>query len=109
MANELNSMEDCVTQGSRVFTKVEKQLDEVRETIAKLEPVYRRANELGMMGSLKTMELQNGWKAAQGHIAQAAYMVALMHRQATDIAVANGVDQVAGSDGGVVVLGGGGR
>lgn len=106
---DLNTMEDCVTQGSRVFTKVEKQLDEVRDTIAKLEPVYKRANELGMMGSLKTLELQSAWKAAQGHIAQAAHMVALAHRQATDIAIANGVDQVTGSDGGVVVLGGGGR
>lgn len=109
MANELDTMEACVTQGSRVFTKIEKQLEDARETIAKLEPVYKRANELGMMGTLKTLELQSSWKAAQGHIAQAAHMVALSHRQATDIAVENGVDQVAGADGGVVVLGGGGR
>lgn len=106
---ELNTMEDCVTQGSRVFMKVEKLLEDVRENLAKLEPVYKRANELGMMGALKTLELQSEWKAAQGHAAQAAYIVALAHRKATDIAIENGVDQVTGADGGVVVLGGGGR
>lgn len=106
---DLNTMEDCVTQGSRVFTKVEKQLGEIRDNLAKLEPVFTRANDLGMMGTLKTLELQSMWKAAQGHVAQAEHMIALAHRQATDIAIANGVDQVAGADGGVVVLGGGGR
>lgn len=109
MAVDLSSPEKCVTQGSRVFTKVEKQLGELWDTLELLRPVFEAAGKLGMMGELKTMHLKAATRAAQGKSAELLDAIALLHREATDIAIANGVDQVTGVDGGVVTLGGGGR
>lgn len=110
MAIDLSTPTACVTQGSRVFTKAEKLLDEVHGIVGKLDPVFVAANEShAMMGSLKTLHLRAAAKAVQGKIAEALDALALLHREATDIAIENGVDQVSGADGEVVILGGGGR
>lgn len=109
MAVDLSTKEKCVTHGSRVFTKAEKQLDELWETLAQLYDIFEAAGKLGMMGDLKTMHLKAAGRSAQGISAELKDKIALLHREATDIAIANGVDQVTGVDGGVVTLGGGGR
>lgn len=109
MAVDLSTPEKCVTHGSRVFTKAEKQLDDLWETLGQLRPVFEAASNMGMMGELKTMHLKAAARAAQGKAAELLDAIALLHREATDIAIANGVDQVTGVDGGVIALGGGGR
>lgn len=109
MAVDLSTPAKCVTQGSRVFTKAEKQLDDLWETLGQLWPVFDAASKLGMMGDLKTMHLKAASRSAQGKAAELLDAIALLHREATDIAIANGVDQVTGMDGGVIALGGGSR
>jgi len=109
MAVDLSTPEKCVTHGSRVFTKAEKQLEEAWTTLGQLHGVFEAAGDLGMMGKLQTERMKASARVAQGLAAQLSEKLFALHREATDIAIANGVDQVTGVDGGVVTLGGGSR
>ncbi len=109
MATDLSTKEKCVTHGSRVFDKSEKQADDLWDTLGRLPEIFEAANKLDMMGALKTKQLKAKGKVIQGLVAELQQAIVDLHYEATDIAIANGVDQVTGVDGGVVTLGGGGR
>lgn len=89
MATEMDTI---VTDGVVAFAEAEQRLEKAARKAAALQDIFVRANDAGMMGLLQTNEMRAKARAAAGLVAQAEVIVAALHREATDIAIRNGVD-----------------
>lgn len=96
----LDTMEGCVEAGVETFSQVEVRLQKAQEWALKLVPIFEAANGLAMMGSLQAGSMKAKAKAIAGLAAQAEALAWELHRTATDIAVANGVDIITPQGGG---------
>jgi hypothetical protein len=102
-------MRRIVKKGVDTFALVEDRLQKLQVDGQSFLPLFDKAREAGMMGLLQASRMKADAKVALGRLAEAEAIIFALHREATDIAIAHGVDQVPDGGGGVVVLGGGPR
>lgn len=98
----LDTMNGCVEEGAEVFAQIEARTQKAQQWAMKLVPIFEAANGLGMMGALQTGKMKAQAREIAGLAAQAERLTWELHREATDIAIANGVDLP-------VIAGGGSR
>lgn len=84
--------EAAVEEGAAIFAQVEARLQKAQQWAGKLVPIFEAANDHGMMGGLQAGKMKAKARAIAGLAAQAEVLAWELHREATDIAVANGVD-----------------
>lgn len=94
------TMQDATNEGVETFAQVEARLQKAQEWALKLVPIFQAANGLGMMGSLQTGSMKAKARAIAGLAAQAEALAWELHREATDVALKNGVDVVQPAGGG---------
>lgn len=93
-------MEEIVQAGVEAFEAAEVKCQQAQRKALLLPAVFTAANEALMMGSLQTQAMIAAAKSAAGMMAQAEAILWQLHREATEIAIKNGVDVVGTLGGG---------
>lgn len=93
-------MEAIVADGVAAFEAAEVKAQQAQKKALDLPPIFKAANEALMMGKLQTARMIADAKAAAGLMAQGEAILYRLHREATDIALAHGVDIVTTEGGG---------
>jgi len=90
----LDTKEGCYAEGVAAFEQVGVRIQKAGTWADKLIPIFTAANALPepMMGALQTGKMNAKVRALKGFLAQAEVLKWELHREATDIAIASGVE-----------------
>lgn len=91
---DLTTQQGCVDAGVAAFAKAETKAQAAIDAANSLPAIFEAANQLLMpdMGNLKTGLMKVEAEQAAGQIAAGLATIYRLHRTATDIAIAAGLD-----------------
>ena len=98
----ITTKDEAVAAGVDAFQQAEVRLRKAQEDLMALAPIFETAasTPLLMMGTLQSKRMQAAAKAIAGLVSRAEEQTWALHREATDIAIKNGVDVVQPAGGG---------
>lgn len=100
---------EVAIEGAKAQADLDRYLTKARKAALRLEEVSERGVELGMVRPIRGKIMINQARAATGKIADAAFALALLHKDQTMVCAENGCDiPPVKSVGGVIVPFGGG-
>ena len=106
----MNDIFEVAAEGSKAQTDLDKYLTKALKAARRLEEVTERGVELGMVKPIRGKILINQVRSATGKISDAAYALAILHKEQTMVCAENGCDvPPVSSVGGISIMGGGDR